>query len=161
MEASAGLTFFDIFERAITVLTPIILAIIALRQTKASKKVEDFTKTQSELVKAKEEIEKRDKEELDNHFKEIQRSIDDMKGQFERMDKTVTNLNNLQKQLSGLIELSSANMELCQSLSNVVSSIGDALDSTDSINSADLKKQLNDHHKKEQDITNRILKIAY
>jgi len=84
-----------------------------------------------------------------------------MKAQFERMDKTVENLSSLQKQLSGLIELSSANMELCQSLSNVVSSIGDALDSTDSINSSDLKKRLHEHHQKEQDITNRILKIVY
>ena len=161
MEASEGLTFFEIVERTVTLLMPIILAYIGVRQTKASKKIEDFTATQKELAEAKAEIEKRDKEELEKHFTEIRNSISNMQQQFERMDKTVENLSNLQRQLSGLIELSSANMELCQSLSNVVSSIGDALDSTETINSTDLKKHLNAHHKKEQEITNRIVKIVY
>lgn len=156
-----GLTFFDIFERIIVCLTPIILAIIGLAQVKSQKKVDDYAKSQQELSKARAELAERDKAELEEHFTKLETQLDGFESKINDLDKKVEHLSKLDKQLAGLIDISSANFGLCQSLSNVMSSIGDALDSTESINSVDLKKQLSKHRQKEQELTERIFKTIY
>ena len=156
-----GLSFLKILEGIITCITPVILAVIGLRQTKANKKVEDYANLSKELAELRDKAEQRQKEELDEHFKKIESSFDDLKRKFTTISEQVENLSKLDRQLTGLIEISKVNFEFCQSLSTIVSGIADALDSTDAINSADLKKQLAEHHSTEQALAGRILKIVY
>ena len=142
-------------------LTPIIVAWIGLMNSRSQKKTKEILEAQKRVEEAKAEIDRRDKAELNKKFDMITNSITDLKAQFSRMDKTVSDLSSIGTKISGLIELSSANLELCQSLSMIVSSIGDALDSTDGIDSGDLKEQLHEHRKKEQALTQKITKIIY
>lgn len=156
-----GVSFLKILEGIIACITPIILAFIGLRQTKANKKVEEYTKLSKELAEMRDQEEQRQKKELDAHFKKIEDSFEDLKRDFSTISEQVEKLSKLDRQLSSLIELSQVNFEFCQSLSTIVSGIADALDSTDVINSADLKAQLAEHHKTEQALAGRILKIVY
>lgn len=158
---SEGVNFLKILEGIITCVTPVILAIIGLRQTRANKKVEEYTKLNQELAEMRDKEEQRQKKELDEHFKKIEGSFDDFKQEFSSLSEKVEKLSKLDRQLSSLIELSQVNFEFCQSLSTIVSGIADALDSTDAINSEGLKSQLAEHHKTEQALAGRILKIVY
>ncbi len=158
---SEGVNFLTILERIITCITPVILAVIGLRQTRANKKVEEFTRVSKELAEMRDKEDQRQKKELDEHFKKIEGSFDEFKKEFSGLSEKVESLSKLDRQLRGLIELSQVNFEFCQSLSTIVSGIADALDSTDQINSEGLKTQLADHHKTEQALAGRILKIVY
>ena len=152
---------FDIIERAVVCITPIILALIGLQSSRSQKKAQSIVDMQKQIQENAEEKEKREKEELEAHFSKLENSISEMRKQFKDMESTVTKLSNLDKQLQGLYTLNSANLELCQSLSNIVSSIGDALDSTDSIQSGNLKQELQEHRKKQDAVTIRMAKIMY
>ena len=156
-----GSSAFDLFERFIVCITPIALGFIGVQQTRSEKKSKEFLDLQKQLDEARREKDERDKLELQEHFQKLENSIETMSRKISEMENTVNNITKLNKQITGLIQLSSANLQLCQSLSNIVSSIGDALDSTDSISSGDLKVQLLNHRKKEQEVTEEILKIMY
>lgn len=158
---TAGIDFLKVLEGILTCITPVILAIIGLRQTKANKKVDDYAKAQSEIEGMRKAMDERQKEDLEQHFKKIESSIDRLQTQVDEMRSTVETLSKLDRQISSLIELSNVNFEFCQSLSTIVSGIADALDSTDAINSADLKEQLAEHRKTEQALAGRIVKIVY
>ena len=161
----SGLTIFDIFERIIIVITPIVVALVGLQSTKIQKRSEDLVASQNaanEAAKKLADNEKKQRDaEMERHFAKVEESITSLTEKVDKLDKTVGNLSKLDQQLSGLVELSTANLELCQSLSNIVSSIGDALDSSEAIESGDLRDQINAHRKKEQELTLRVAKIIY
>lgn len=158
---TAELDFLKLLEGILTCITPVILAIIGLRQTKANKKVDDYAKAQSEIEGMRKAMDERQKKDLEQHFEKIENSITKLQAQVDEMHVTIETLSKLDRQISSLIELSNVNFEFCQSLSTIVSGIADALDSTDAINSADLKEQLAEHRKTEQALAGRIVKIVY
>lgn len=152
---------FEIVERVIICLTPIIVALVGLQSNRVEKNTKKLVEKQKELDDAKKSIENKEKEALDEHFKKIDDSLSKLNDKVDRLDDRVGQMSKLDGQLKGLIELSSANMELCHSLSGIVTSIADALDSTEIIDSGNLKSELQAHRQKENAITDRVMKIMY
>ena len=152
---------FEIFERFIVCLTPIIVALVGLQSSRVEKHTKDLVEKQKELNEAKKKIEANEKQALDDHFKKLDDSLSKLTAKVDKLDDRVGQMSKLDGQLKGLIEMSTANMELCQSLSGIVTSIADALDSTEIIDSGNLKAELQAHRKKENEITNRVMKIMY
>ena len=152
---------FEIFERIMVCVSPILIALIGLQGSRQEKKTKELVEATTKLNDLKKENEQKEKAALDEHFKKLDSSLEKLSEKVDKLDMRVESLATMETKLNGLIQLSSSSIQLCQSLSSIMSSVGDALDSTDIINSGDLKEELRKHREKENAITQQVMKIMY
>ena len=146
----------------ITCLSPIIVAYFGYITTKQQKQTKEFIDLQTKFNSVNEENKRKEAEEQKKLIESIQKSVSDLQRQVGDM-KNEMNIDNINKQLENIIEISHVNFEYSQSLSQVICAIGDCIDSsTVSEESAKaFKTQLDEHQKNEREFTNRIFKVAY
>ena len=129
--------------------------------SKNEKQTRKYLESQEELKKANAKIKAKEKEEMQEHFDKLDNSINSLKNQVKQLEASINKISAIDKRIDGLVEMSNVNFEFCNSLSSVISSIGNALDSSDIIDSGTLQKDINAHKKKAEELVNRAVKIVY
>ena len=142
-------------------VSTIIVAWFGLQSSKSQKDQAKYLKAQEDLKKANDEMKVKEKEELQEHFNKLEGSIDSLTTQVKNLEKSIGKISEIDKRLNNLVEMSNVNFEFCTSLSAVISSIGNALDSSDAIESGTLQHDLLEHKKHETALINRMCKIVY
>lgn len=153
--------FFEYFERIVLCLSPIIIAWYGYQSSKSEKQTKKYIESQEELKKANEKLKQKEKEEMQEHFDKIDSSITSLSKQVESLNKSIGKISEIDKRIDNLVKMSNVNFEFCTSLSAVISSIGNALDSSDAIESGTLRDDLTAHQNRERDLMNRVHKIVY
>ncbi len=154
-------SFFDYLERFVVCISPIIIAWFGYRANKNEKQTKKYMEAQEELKKANEELKNKESEELQHHLNKLDKSINDLTTKVNRLDSSISSIGEIDTRLNNLVEMSNANFEFCSSLSTVISSIGNALDSSDVIESGNLKHDLAEHQKTERALISKVCRIIY
>ena len=153
--------FFDYLERIVVCISPIVIAWFGYRASKNEKQTKKYIETQEELKRANDTLKKKEKDELQAHLDKLDESIGTLTLEINGLKKSINGISEIDKRLNNLVEMSNVNFEFCTSLSTVISSIGNALDSTDVIESGNLRNDLSDHQKKEHELIAKVCKIVY
>lgn len=153
--------FFDYLERIIVCLSPIVIAWFGLRASRNEKQTKKYISAQEELRQANEKLKAKEKEELQAHFDKIDTSISSLADQVSKLETAIGKISEIDKVMTNLVTMSNVNFEFCTSLSAVISSIGNALDSSDAIVSGSLQTDLAEHQKRERELVNKVCKIVY
>lgn len=155
------MTFLEVFQIVMTCLSPIIIAWFGYSASKNEKQTKKYMQSQEELKQANAKLKEKEKEELKTHFDKIDKSINSLTKQVQNLEQSISKISEIDKRIDGLVEMSNVNFEFCNSLSAVISSIGNALDSSDVIDSGTLQTDLATHRKKAEELVNRAVKIVY
>ena len=144
-----------------TAFTTIIVAVIGAYQKKKSKETSEYRKLKEENERLQQEKENAWRNDQDIRLKRIENSISTLTGEVTNL-KDGKHFEAIESQLSQIHTLNQVNFEYMQSISSVVTLVGDAVAESDIINDHDkqkLDKELNDHKDKEEDITKKLYKI--
>ena len=153
--------FFDLIDRFIVCCSPIIIAWFGFKASKNEKQTKRYMAVQEELRLANEKLKEKEKEELQEHFDKIDSSISSLATQVQKLEKSMNKISEIDKVMTNLVTMSNVNFEFCTSLSAVISSIGNALDSSDAIVSGSLQTDLAEHQKRERALVQKVCKIVY
>lgn len=153
--------FFDYFERFVICMSPIIIAWSGIQSNKNRKQQEKYIKTQEDLKNANDKIKAKEKQELQEHFDKLDTSISTLTQKVEKLEQSIEKIAEIDKRINSLVEMSNINFEFCTSLSAVITSIGNALESSDAIESGTLLSDLTAHKKNELGLIGRMCKIVY
>lgn len=153
--------FWMYFEKIITCCSPIVIAWFGVVSARNEKQTKDYIEAQEKAKKANDALKAKEQEELQAHFDKLDKSIGALRLQVDNLEASIGKLSEMDKRLNNLVEMSSINFEFCQSLSAVISSIGNALDSSDAIESGTLKNDLGNHLQTERSLSARMCKIVY
>lgn len=144
-----------------TAFTTIIVAVIGAYQKKKSKETSEYRKLKEENERLQQEKENAWRDDQDTRLKRIENSISTLTGEVTNL-KDGKHFEAIESQLSQIHTLNQVNFEYMQSISNVVTLVGDAVAESNIINDHDkrkLDKELNEHKDKEEDITKKLYKI--
>lgn len=154
------MTLFEIFEKIVMVLSPIIVAFFGWRSAVTSKQTREFI----ELEKKYKESEK---ERAEQEAKLQQEKITAISKQVESLQSTVQELSDsldlkpVYNQLDKITEISQVNYDYSLSLSQVICAIGKCIESNNLGSSDAVTKALEEHTKCEKAISQRMCKIAF
>lgn len=155
-------TLINVLGMLLSAFTTLAVAWMGSQQAKKTKETEAYRKLKDEkdqLIREKEEEERN----------KLNTRLDNMEGHLESLTGEVTTLNGsidmkkIESQLSQLHVLNEVNFEYVQSLSGVVSAIGESLTSSSLVSDDDKKrveKKIDDHKEKEGQITSNLYKIT-
>ncbi len=149
------------FEKIVTCCSPIVIAWFGIVAARNEKQTKNYIEAQEKVKKANDALKAKEKEELQAHFDKLDKSIGALRDQVNNLEASIGKISEMDKRLNNLVEMSSINFEFCQSLSTVISSIGNALDSSDAIESGTLKKDLGTHLQTERSLASKMCKIVY
>lgn len=149
------------FEIIMTFLSGIIIAWFGYQANKNEKQTKKYLESQEELKQTQQKLKDKENEELQKHFDKLDNSISSLSVQVENLEKSMSKISEIDKRIDNLVEMSTVNFEFCTSLSAVISSIGNALDSSEVIDSGTLQNDIAIHKKKEQELVNKAVKIVY
>lgn len=155
------MTFLEIFQIIMTCISPIIIAWFGYSASKNEKQTKKYMESQEQLKQANDKLKDKEKKELQEHFNKLDNSITSLKNQVNKLEASISKISEIDKRIEGLVEMSNVNFEFCNSLSAVISSIGNALDSSDVINSETLQNDIATHKAKAEALVNRAVKIVY
>lgn len=151
----------ELFERLMVCISPFFIAWMGYRSSKSEKQLKKYMESHEELKRVNAEIKEKEKKELQEHLSKIDDSISSLTKTVNTLEGKVDKIGAIDKQLERLVDMSNANLEFCQSLSSVISSIGNALDSSEVIPSGALREELNAHKKRERELLQKVFKIVY
>jgi len=154
-------TFFTYFERFVICMSPIIIAWYGAQAKKNNDQQKKYMKAQQELKDANDLLKVKEKKELQDHFTKLDNNIASLTTQVKNLEKSISKISEIDKRIDSLVEMSNINFEFCTSLSAVISSIGNALDSSDAIESGTLQTDLAAHKQQELALIGRMCKIVY
>ena len=138
-----------------TSFTTIMVAVIGYKQNKRLKETEEYRKLQNEnnrLIAEKEEA----------RLVSIESKISDASDNITKLKNDI-NINDIRSQLEKIHVLNQSNFEFSQSISTVIVLLGEYMVRSDSISEFDKKRltsEIEDHKKKEDDITSKLVKIV-
>ena len=155
------MTFLEVFQVIMTCISPIIIAWFGYSANKNEKQTKKYMEAQEQLKQANDKLKNKEKEELQEHFDKLDNSITTLTQQVKKLEKSISKISEIDKRIEGLVEMSNVNFEFCNSLSAVISSIGNALDSSDVIDSGTLQSDIAAHKVKAEALVNRAVKIVY
>lgn len=155
------MSFLEIFQIIMTCISPIIIAWFGYSANKNEKQTKKYMESQEQLKQANNKLKDKEKKELQAHFTKLDNSIASLTNQVKNLETSISKISEIDKRIEGLVEMSNVNFEFCNSLSSVISSIGNALDSSDMIDSGTLQKDIAAHKIKAEDLVNRAVKIVY
>lgn len=151
-----------IITSIITCLSPIIVAYFGYITTRQQKQTKEFIDLQTKYNAQNEALKNRELEEQKAAIASIQASVKSLESQMGDLQQAV-DLDKINRQLENILEISHINFEYSQSLSQVICTIGDCIESAQ-INDAQatrFKGELERHQSEERNYANRIFKIAY
>ena len=152
---------FEIFERLMICLSPFFIAWMSYRSSQNEKQMKKYMESHEELKRISAELKEKEQKELQEHLSKIDKSIASLTKTVNTLEDKVDKIGAIDKQLERIVDMSNADLEFCQSLSSVISSIGNALDSSEVIPSGALREDLKAHKKREQELLNKVFKIVY
>ena len=155
------LTILDAFQIIMTAITPIIVGWFGYAAAKNEKQTKKYIEAQEELKKANAVIKSKEMDEMQKHFDKLDKSISKLTKQVEVLEKSIDKVSEIDRRIDGLVTMSNVNFEFCNSLSSVITSIGNALDSSDVIDSNTLQQDLTNHKKKAEELVNKAVKIVF
>ena len=144
-----------------TAITPIVVAWLGYVATKNEKQTKKYIEAQEELKKANAIIKSKELEEMQKHFEKLDKSICQLAKQVNILEESIDKVSEIDRRIDGLITMSNVDFEFCNSLSSIITSIGNALDSSDVIDSGTLQQDLINHRKKTEELVNKAVKIVF
>ena len=153
--------FFDYFERIMICISPIVVAIFAYKSSSNEKQTKKYMEAQEELKKANASIQQKEQENLEKRLKNIDDAIRQINNKINGIDAKMGEITLIDKRIDNLITMSNANFEFCTSLSAVITSIGDALDNDERMDTKKLRSDIEKHKETEREIIKKVCKIAY
>ena len=153
-------TPFEIIERLIVCISPIVVAWFAWRSSVSQKRTKEFLELQT---KYNAELEATKKREADAQHAAMEKMSDDIAKLESKVDTLVNSLDleEINGQLKNILELSNINFDYSQSLSQVICAIGDCVERSSIGNTSVVADELAKHKVKEREITGRLVKILY
>lgn len=156
-----------IFTCIMSSITTIAVAVLGLSQSKQAKQTAEYKKLSDQLEAEKQAKLEAKAQEDAKRLESIEKSLKDMKSDVEGLKSdmsrlTSDDLKRISDQLSHLHTFQTDNFEYMQSLSNVVLTIGEALNDADGIRVTDkekIAKNIEEHKKVENKIHTRLYSI--
>jgi len=139
------MTFFDMFEKTMAIITPLFIAFLGYRSTVSEKRTKQYMEAQKELGELNLKIKETEQKELLSHLSDIDNSIIDVQSKIGKMEKQINEISNIKKSIEKVLIMSKENSEFCISLSNIISSIGSSLDSNTNMDTKELHDEIKKH----------------
>jgi len=152
-------SFIDNLTAIIGVLSPIavaLLAVVVQRRANNDKQYRDL-REQNENLEKESRIKK--EKEAQEQIKEISDNVKNLSDEVESL-RSDFDIEKISEQLGTLKSLNTVNFDYIQSLSGVVTTLGEEMMHS-STNSANLQKSINSHRETEKSIVGKLLKIMY
>jgi seryl-tRNA synthetase len=158
-------TTFQLFQDIVTVTTPFILAYLAYRATKKEKIDSNYAALVKKNQELEKEIQDNKKKELDGVIVELQTSVNALKKDVDGVRKYINVLSEDVKMINGtlkdLLRFNNVNLSYSQSLSCLITTIGENIERCGDSTSPDpIKKAVEIHQQKERDLFSTILKSS-
>jgi len=153
--------FISILSILISAATTIIVALIGVNQNKRAKESEDFKALVEENENIRREQEEQRRIEEDERLTRIENSIESLSAGLKDVRESFS-IEEIETQLSNLHTVGATNFEYIQSLSNVVTTVGECLSLSDVLNAEEtskMQKEIHAHREKESEINTRLIKI--
>lgn len=154
-------SMFDYFERLMICLSPLAVAWLGVQSSRNEKQTKKYMESQQQLKEANDKLEAKNREEIQRKLDSLGSTMESMKQQIEGLESKVASLTIMDQKIERLVEMSNVNHEFCLSLSQLVSAIGNALDSSTGINSGNLPVEMQRHQNLERQLATRTGKIIY
>ena len=153
--------FISLFSIIMTSLTTIIVAAIGLRQAKVEKQNEEYRRLEGEHADMLRDLEEKRQQSYDKRFNKLESDVKEMRDDLNAI-KEEFDLLKLSNQLTQLHTLNQLNFEYVQSLSGVVSIIGEILVSStimDDSTKDRMHKEIDKHKHETEKISSDLIKI--
>lgn len=155
-------TFISIFGIVMSAFTSIVVAALGLYQTKKTKETAEYRKLKDEKEDLIREKEEESRQKLNTRLDNLEQSVTSLTKEVNTLSNGV-DMKKIENQLSQLHILNEVNFEYVQSLSGVVSTIGESLSSSPILSEddkANMENKIDAHKTKESDITSKLYKIT-
>lgn len=137
--------FVEFSDHFMPFVVSIIVAFFGYLSNRRQKETTEIVKSQKEAKEAADKLAEHDRTALLERLGRIETQLSDLSKKFADLDERVKHFSSLDLQIERAISLSNINLKLSNSLSQVITSIGGALEATDTINSGTIKEELKRH----------------
>lgn len=151
--------FIEFADHVMPFVVSIIVAIFGYMSNRREKATAEIIKSQKEAKDAADKLAEHDRTALLDRLGRIETQLSDLFKKFADLDERVRHFSSLDLQIERAISLSNINLKLSNSLSQVITSIGGALEATDSINSGTIKEELKRHSETQSKLLEDALSI--
>ena len=156
---------FQIIQAVFTILTPFVLAYVAYRATRKEKNDDKYKMWLDKNLKLEKEIATKKQKELDNIISELQSDVQILKTDISGVRKNISTLSEEVKMvnctLKDLLKFNSVNLQYSQSLSGLITTIGENIKhGNDCATDTSIKKAIELHQQKERELFSSILKSS-
>ena len=156
-----GTDISGIISTVVSALAAVAVAIIGAVQMKETKKNEADKKLREENEQLLQEKLQKEKEEQLEEMREMKQMLETLTSEVSELRKEY-DIANIEKSLTQLHFLNEFNLEFIQSLSSVVTIMGDTLASSSTINNEDrdrLRREIVKHTGNERELAQKLVKI--
>lgn len=155
-------TLINVFGMLLSAFTTLAVAWMGVQQSKKTKETEEYRKLKDEKDALLREKEEESQKQLNERLSNMESHIASLSGEMTALNDEI-DMKKIESQLSQLHVLNEVNFEYVQSLSGVVSAIGESLTSSTLVSDDDkekVEKKIDDHKEKEGKITSNLYKIT-
>lgn len=147
---------WETIQNLVIAVTPLAVGILSYLSVKKDKEDKEYR----ELRESYEEVLNKEKKEKDEKIEEnIQKITEDVKNLSSKINDI--DVEDINTQLKNLVSISEINLQYSQSLSKVVTTIGECLRDSNIEFDNDISKVISEHQELERNITNRLYKVLY
>lgn len=150
--------FTAIFERLVMCLSPIICAWMSYRSSVSQKKTKEFMDLQAKYNEQTEQIRKSEAEAQKKAIADMHTDIDNLRTQVKELSDSLS-IASISERLQDLIQISKINFDYSTSMSQLISAVGDCIETGSPEDIATMRKDVARHKQFEHAMASELLKL--
>ena len=153
----------ELIRDFITIVTPFLLVYIAYRSNKKEKRNDEYKILVETNMQLEKELSDKKKEEMNNSILKLQKDVQDLRNTISDVRSNMNSLSeevrNVNHSLKDLLRFNNVNLSYCQSLSCLITSIGENIKEENSTVGS-ITKAIAVHQQKERELFSSIFKSS-
>jgi chromosome segregation ATPase len=154
---------FEFLRDLITIITPFLLVYIAYRSNKKEKINTEYKTLLETNLRLEKELADKKKEEMNNSILKLQKDVQDLRNSISdirnNMNSISEEVRNVNHSLKDLLRFNNVNLSYCQSLSCLITCIGENI-KEDNTTIDSITKAIVIHQQKERELFSSIFKSS-
>lgn len=147
---------WETIQNLVIAVTPLAVGILSYLSVKKDKEDKEYRELRENYEEVLNNEKKKKDEKIENSINKITEDVKNLSTKIDNID-----VEDINTQLKNLVSISEINLQYSQSLSKVVTTIGECLRDSNIEFDNDISKVISEHQELERNITNRLYKVLY
>lgn len=147
---------WETIQNLVIAVTPLAVGILSYLSVKKDKEDKEYRELRENYEEVLNNEKKKKDEKIESSINKITEDVKNLSTKIDNID-----VEDINTQLKNLVSISEINLQYSQSLSKVVTTIGECLRDSNIEFDNDISKVISEHQELERNITNRLYKVLY